>query len=314
MGIAVKEVNNALGGCIDVFKVPLAEKWDGKPLENSWVCEPKLDGARCIAFMPAGGGVRLFSRTGKEWKNFESVRVALEAINKQRTLFLGKDIVMDGEIVSLIDNKIDFQSLQQTLFNKKGVETGKLKFFAFDLVPMSHWQKGLTDTLYVDRIKRLQDFKNRIYSDTTGLSFKFDVVPYFTTVNPSANHIGDICRTFVKKGFEGAILRKSGAGIDMGRTNSLLKVKTLMDAEATVIGKIPGTGKYQHCMIGALECKTTKGVVFQIGSGLTDEQRRKFYKGFDIVGKVIVYKYQELTDSGAPRFPIFKGLRHKTDF
>ena len=71
------------------------------------------------------------------------------------------------------------------------------------------------------------------------------------------------------------------------RSQSLIKVKTFYDDEAVVLGYKAGTGRCQG-MVGALKCKNTHGVQFDVGSGLTDDERRKPPK----IGTKITYKYQ----------------------
>jgi len=51
-------------------------------------------------------------------------------------------------------------------------------------------------------------------------------------------------------------------------------------------------------MMGALSVKLPNGVTFSIGTGFTDKQRKKPPK----IGTVITFKYQELSDSGHPRY------------
>jgi hypothetical protein len=60
-------------------------------------------------------------------------------------------------------------------------------------------------------------------------------------------------------------------------------------------------------MLGALECKLPNGKRFDVGSGFNMDQRRKPPK----IGSVITFKFQELSNSGSPRFPVF--LRLRTD-
>jgi len=60
-------------------------------------------------------------------------------------------------------------------------------------------------------------------------------------------------------------------------------------------------------MVGALECELPNGKRFDVGSGLNMSQRRKPPK----IGSVITFKFQELSNNGHPRFPVF--LRVRTD-
>jgi DNA ligase-1 len=95
---------------------------------------------------------------------------------------------------------------------------------------------------------------------------------------------------------EGLMLRDPASVYENRRSKSLLKVKTFHDDEAVVLGYKPGTGRCQG-MVGALKCRNTHGVEFEVGSGLNDDMRRKPPK----IGSKITYKYQEFNkDSGKP--------------
>lgn len=105
-------------------------------------------------------------------------------------------------------------------------------------------------------------------------------------------------------GAEGLMLREPGSAYEVGRSKSLLKVKTCMDAEAVVTGHLPGKGRHKG-RLGALLCETPNGTTFEIGSGLSDKER----ENPPSLGTVVTYKYWGLTDAGKPRFPIFLTAR-----
>jgi DNA ligase-1 len=73
----------------------------------------------------------------------------------------------------------------------------------------------------------------------------------------------------VRAGGEGLMLHRADAPYLTGRSDALLKLKPWQDAEAVVVGLLPGNGKY-HGMTGALEMEMPDGKRFRIGSGLTD--------------------------------------------
>jgi DNA ligase-1 len=105
-------------------------------------------------------------------------------------------------------------------------------------------------------------------------------------------------------GGEGLMLRQPGSRYVAGRSRTLLKVKTFHDAEARVIGYEPGTGRHRG-RLGALLVEMANGTRFCIGSGFTDAQRDTP----PLLGSIVQFKYQELTDGGVPRFPSFLGVR-----
>lgn len=102
------------------------------------------------------------------------------------------------------------------------------------------------------------------------------------------------------QGGEGVMLRQPGSVYERRRSGTLLKVKAFLDAEATVVGYDGGTGRNANA-VGALVACLPDGTEFRVSSGLTDKMRR--YP--PAIGTVFTFKYQELTDSGVPRFPSF---------
>jgi DNA ligase-1 len=111
----------------------------------------------------------------------------------------------------------------------------------------------------------------------------------------------------VGAGGEGLMLHHADAPYVTGRNDALLKLKPLEDAEATVIGYVPGKGKYEGKM-GALKVETVDGKRFQIGTGFTDAVRANP----PAIGTVITYTYRGLTKNGLPRFASY--LRVRTNF
>lgn len=95
------------------------------------------------------------------------------------------------------------------------------------------------------------------------------------------------------------MLRNPKSFYEQRRSNNLLKVKTFHDEEATIIGF--EKSKTNPGALGAFRCKNDAGVEFSVGSGLTNAMRANPPKK----GTVITYKYQNLTNSGAPRHPTF---------
>jgi DNA ligase 1 len=88
--------------------------------------------------------------------------------------------------------------------------------------------------------------------------------------------------------------------VTAGRSDVLLKLKAVQDAEATVVGHVAGKGKYAG-LVGALEVKAASGQRFKLGTGLSDADRQHP----PAIGSVVTYTYRDTTPSGKPRFASF---------
>ncbi|MBS4017757.1 MAG: DNA ligase [Dechloromonas sp.] len=110
----------------------------------------------------------------------------------------------------------------------------------------------------------------------------------------------------VKAGGEGLMLHRADALYETGRSDTLLKLKPWLDAEAVVIAHLPGKGKYLGLM-GALRLRMPDGREFRLGTGFTDAQRRNPPP----LGATVTYRYRELTPNGLPRFASFLRIRQE---
>jgi len=108
----------------------------------------------------------------------------------------------------------------------------------------------------------------------------------------------------VKDGGEGLMLHRGDAPYRALRGDDLLKVKTHEDAEARVIGHLPGQGRHAGRM-GALQVETPQGLRFRLGTGFTDAQREHP----PALGEWVTYRFRGLNASGVPRFASFVRVR-----
>ncbi|MFO0968606.1 MAG: DNA ligase [Gemmataceae bacterium] len=131
----------------------------------------------------------------------------------------------------------------------------------------------------------------------------------------AAQHVHELCRGIEHLrgelarvedlGGEGLMLREPRSKYEAGRSSTLLKVKTFHDAEALVLGHEPGAGRHKG-RLGALAVQLADGTKLRVGTGFSDAEREK-PPG---VGSTIVFRYQELSEAGVPRFPSYVGVRH----
>lgn len=145
-----------------------------------------------------------------------------------------------------------------------------------------------------------------------------------------------ILEGIVEAGYEGAMLRDPDSLYKQGRhtlkSQALMKLKKFYDDEAVVIGfeeKLTNTnvkekdergyskrsskqeGMVPANTLGALVVKW-RDVEFKIGSGYTDVQRQDIWDNRNnLLGKLVTYKFQELSKYGIPRFPVWKCFREE---
>jgi DNA ligase-1 len=110
----------------------------------------------------------------------------------------------------------------------------------------------------------------------------------------------------VAQGGEGLMLHRANAAYLAGRSDVLLKLKLLYDAEATVIAYTAGQGKYKG-KLGALEVETQEGTRFKLGTGFTDAQRENPPK----ICSIVTYTYRDKTKAGKPKFASFLRARNE---
>jgi DNA ligase-1 len=108
----------------------------------------------------------------------------------------------------------------------------------------------------------------------------------------------------LRGGGEGLVLHRADAAWQSGRSDAVLKLKPVLDAEAVVVGHVPGRGRHRG-RVGALQVRTAQGVEFLLGTGLTDAQRERP----PAIGSTVTYSHRGLTASGVPRFASFLRLR-----
>ena len=241
---------------------------------KGWWMSEKLDGVRAY-----WDGERFMSRLGNE---FLAPKWFTEGL---------PDFPLDGE---LFGGRGKFQS---TVSIARRADAGK------------HW-RALSYVIF-DAPALTTGFEQRI----AHLQGHFGGSPWeFASVldHRECEGVDDLRRELARiegLGGEGLMLRRPGSSYVAGRSTTLLKVKSFFDTEARIVGHQPGTGRHKG-RLGALELELPDGTRFKAGTGLSDAQR----DSPPDVGEIVTVRYQELTDAGVPRFPVFVGVRDDFDW
>jgi len=118
------------------------------------------------------------------------------------------------------------------------------------------------------------------------------------------SHLREELSRITSLGGEGLMLRQPGSRYEVGRSNTLLKAKVMLELDAQIVEHVAGQGRHRG-RLGALLVKLANGLTFNVGTGFSDAER----ESPPIIGSVITVRYQELTDRGVPRFPSFVRVR-----
>jgi len=252
-------------------KVPLANVYQqGAPLADYWVSE-KLDGVRAY-----WDGERLWSRRGNPFQAPDWFVSDFPPQPLDGELWLGRGhfAQLSGIVRTVRPVDADWRSV---------------RFMVFDL--------PLVDQTFDQRLPRLRELVSQAGS------------PYLALVEQQrpGNHQQLMARRdkMIAVGGEGLMLRRGASIYKAGRSDDLLKVKRFDDAEAIVVGILPGKGKYQG-MMGALRVRLAGKREFRIGSGFSDAERAEPPP----LGSVITFKHSGHTATGLPRFASFMRVRN----
>ena len=133
----------------------------------------------------------------------------------------------------------------------------------------------------------------------------------------SMEQLINIYNEITSKGAEGVMLRAPGSPYELKRSKYLLKYKIKEDSEAIVREYLEGSGRLKR-LLGALRCELVingkpSGVMFNIGTGFSDEQRTEYKNEksnhFIPIGSIVSFSYMELSKDSIPRHPVYRGVR-----
>ena len=264
--------------------------------------QPKLDGVRMI--WDGGCG---YSR------NQKPLIIPDRIVHYLTTNFSG--IPLDGELYSDI---LTFEELISTVRGQNSVfDSSSVSYHVFDT--------PIPNEVFDTRHKKLLDLRYSIGIVELVETIK---VPYSSDINELNIYGGEL--------YEGTMVRFPDGLYEFGkRSKYLQKIKLFLENEFKIVGYTPlirydkaivpegtsGSKRYADGrsykdinpkpqeLVGTLVCETVSGKKFEVGSGLTQVQRKEYYHCLP-TNQYATVIYQELTSDGIPRFPRFKTLRN----
>jgi ATP-dependent DNA ligase len=190
------------------------------PREPGLLYEPKWDGFRCVVFRD-GGEIELGSRNDRPLtRYFPEVQAALLAVLPTRC-------VVDGEVVVVTGDGLDFEALQQRI-HPAASRIGRLaaetpaSFVAFDILALG--DRDLTERPFQERRRALEA---AIPGNDRGV--------HVTPVTDDADLADDWFRRFEGAGFDG-VMAKPADGPYRQDQRTMRKVKHQRTADCVVAG------------------------------------------------------------------------------
>jgi len=287
------------------------------PEGPGWAYEFKWDGVRTLVDSGTSG-LTLTSRLGNEVTTAYPELAGLAGI--------GADVLLDGEVVSLVEGRPSFSALQSRMHVRRSMEARRLAaaapvtYLAFDVLRL--WGVDLTDRPFSERRATLE---------------RLEIAGPHWTVSPLFDDGPATAQAARENGLEGVVAKRLSSVYRPGaRTADWIKVRFSHRQEFVVGGWEHGEGG-RTGGIGSLLLGVYEGAELvyagQVGTGFTAAALRGMEKRLrpsvvttspfaamppDVRGRLITWvrpevvvevEFAEWTVEGRLRFASFQGIR-----
>lgn len=268
------------------FEPMLAKDWNKEKAKIKYpiYSQPKLDGIRCIVRKDG-----MWSRNGKQ------IIAAPHIFGALKPLFeADPNLIFDGELYS---DKFanDFDSLCSIVKKTKptpediALSAAQMEYHIYDLPSCKQNFKQRSDTLYK------MDLPKCCVKVPTHYVFDEEAVM-------------ELYNEYVEEGYEGQMLRLD-LPYENKRSKSLLKHKSFIDEEYTILGIEEGIGN-KTGMVGSFIFESKSGKRFNCSPKFNWERCTEMWEQREtLIGKQATVKYFNLTPQGVPRFPYCIAIR-----
>ncbi len=248
---------------------------DSRVVDNlsDYFVSEKFDGIRGI-----WDGQNMFSKSGKILAIPRCFAEKLAVLNLQKGDFVEGELWIDygafEEISSIARRK-----------NPTCADFGKVKYLIFN----AHLGESSDFLANLTKIQSILDSQDSAQEIQVITQHKF----------ATQKELSDFFNAVIAKGGEGVIVRDSRVAF---------KLKPQNDAECKIVDFSRGKGRIRG-KVGAIICESLEdknsgikgGVIFRIGSGLSDEMRENPPK----IGTIITYKFSGVSKNGIPKHTRF---------
>lgn len=266
----------------------LANKFDSTKLSGYPVwAQIKYDGMRFLAGLD-GDRVILRSRLGNEFEHLDHIRESLRPILEDlQERYPDSDILIDGELI------VPSATFQETCSIIKSVNephprNDEVVALIFDvMIPEIYEERWmiLSEYIDVDPIDEpLQLVDSMILYNISSIQQEFDRV--------------------IEEGHEGLMVRDPRSLYVNGRTNSLMKLKSIETDEGTIVDVVEGTGT--HSGLAIFVIRDSLDIETHVVPAASQDERREWFENREeIIGRRYQYMFNErMKGTNAPRNPV----------
>ena len=271
---------------VENFLPMLADRYDKRGKNITWPAyiQPKLDGFRCLA-RKCDGKVTLWSRKGKVFDVPKEIIISLESIMRDGDCFDGELYVHEWRSPT---NESDFQRISSAT-KKYRADTALLEYHVYD--------RPMVNETFEDRFVK-STFNYPFYST-------LNIKKVDTILVQNEQEMMELYEKYISGAlpYEGLMVRnKSSKYLFAHRSQDLLKVKPLDDAEFEIIGGQEATGDDAGTVV--FKCVAENGEEFDVRPIGTREVRREYWDNLDnYIGQWLTVEFNGRANSGKPRFP-----------
>ncbi len=340
LGINAKSINKVWDNFIPDYEVQQGERLENnieKLIESGKqiIVTQKYDGQRCSARVE-NHKVTLYSRNGKFYEGLKELESELAELddgmydgellvnckderdeNNVPKFIEKSDIEFDKNILDIVYAPMPSKELFKktaSLVNSDEPNKLNVNIWLYDMTPLENFDKMEDYEVPVEERKRILSEKiAKVHNKCPHLKeVKFLYTGDFNNVL-----IQNMLKQVVGLNQEGMMINVYGSPYEFERSKNMLKVKQMYPVDLRVVDVLEGSGANKG-KVGAL-LVNYKGSPLKVGSGLTKEQREKFWEDKSLIlGKIITIKYFEETtnkknNEKSLRFPIFLEVRYDKD-